>query len=200
MGTRSNRCAAEPIFSRGDNVGCVGCHEPKGQITRPISVLPKAFKRPPSKLQPGLAGSRAANFPELVQPVLDKYCVDCHDEESMQEKTFSLVREPYVRGLYQSYYNLMKNGYEFYDYGNALRTEPGRFGASKAKLLPLLNPKRGKRNFKASESTRPWSRVLLQDWARYPRRVPASYCGFSASGEKALSMLNHPFPRSGNRT
>ena len=56
-------------FQPGDNVGCVGCHEPKGQITRPVTSLPKAFKRPPSKLQPEAEGSRPVNFPELVQPV-----------------------------------------------------------------------------------------------------------------------------------
>ena len=34
----------------------------------------------------------------------------------------------------------MKNGFGFYDYGNPVRTQAGRFGALRAKLLPLLNP------------------------------------------------------------
>ena len=124
-------------FQPGDNVSCVGCHEPHGAITRSDSALPIAFKRAPSALQPGCEGSRPANFVELVQPILERHCVECHAKP--ESKTFSLAREPYVNGWYQSYQNLMAHGYGFYNYGNSVRTIPGQFGAKKSPLLPLLD-------------------------------------------------------------
>ena len=128
-------------FQPGDNVSCVGCHEPKGQITRSSSVLPKAFSRPASVPVPDVEGSRPANFIDLVQPVLDKHCVDCH--EKPESKTFSLAGKPYYKkngaAFYHSYYNLMYKGWGFYDYGNSVRTIPCQYGALKSPLLPLLD-------------------------------------------------------------
>ena len=128
-------------FQPGDNVSCVGCHEPKGQITRSSSVLPSAFTRPASIPQPDVEGSRPANFVELVQPILDKHCVECHAKP--ENKTFSLAKEPYKKyhkaTFYQSYYNLVFNGWAFHDYGDPTRTIPGQFGALKSPLLPLLD-------------------------------------------------------------
>ena len=128
-------------FQPGDNVSCVGCHEPKGQITRSSSVLPLAFTRPASVPVPDVDGSRPANFIDLVQPVLDKHCVECH--EKPESKTFSLAGKPYYKkngaAFYHSYYNLMYKGWGFYDYGNSVRTIPGQYGALKSPLLPLLD-------------------------------------------------------------
>ena len=128
-------------FQPGDNVSCVGCHEPKGQITRSSSVLPLAFTRPASVPVPDVEGSRPANFIDLVQPVLDKHCVECHAKP--ENKTFSLAGKPLYKkngaAFYESYYNLMYNGWGFYDYGSSVRTTPGQFGALKSPLLPLLD-------------------------------------------------------------
>ena len=40
---------------------------------------PLALKRPPSEIKPEVEGSRPFSFPILVQPVLDKNCVACHE-------------------------------------------------------------------------------------------------------------------------
>ncbi|MGN1274692.1 MAG: hypothetical protein ACI4UF_08875, partial [Thermoguttaceae bacterium] len=128
-------------FQPGDHVSCVGCHEPKGQITRSSSTLPIAFSRPASTPVPEVEGSRPVNFPELVQPVLDKHCVECH--EKPESKTFSLTGKPLYKknssAFSHSYYNLVFNDWAFYDYGNSVRTIPGEFGANKSRLLPLLD-------------------------------------------------------------
>ena len=96
---------------------------------------------PASIPQPDVEGSRPANFVELVQPILDKHCVECHAKP--ENKTFSLAKEPYKKyhkaTFYQSYYNLTFNGWAFHDYGNPTRTIPGQFGALKSPLLPLLD-------------------------------------------------------------
>ena len=61
----------------GEQAGCVGCHEPRTSTP--------AIQKPPTgvrvlKLQPP-AGPRypgGLSFVKTVQPVLDRYCIDCH--------------------------------------------------------------------------------------------------------------------------
>ncbi|MDO4569440.1 MAG: hypothetical protein Q4D38_03550 [Planctomycetia bacterium] len=124
-------------FQPGDKVGCVGCHEPQGRITQATSNLPEAFRRPPSALSPDVEGSRPANFIDLVQPVLDKHCVECHAKP--ESKTFSLAAEPIQKRYYQSYFNLMSRGFGFYSYGNSTHTVPGQFGAKASRLMPIVD-------------------------------------------------------------
>lgn len=71
----------------GEQLSCVGCHEPAqaspgaGKRTMPI-----ALRRSPSALQPEGPGSYPLSFARLVQPVLDRNCVDCHDRETKAPK------------------------------------------------------------------------------------------------------------------
>lgn len=61
----------------GQTLGCVGCHESRDSA--PTSVgSPIAGRREPSRITEGPPGSWPLRFDELVQPVLDKACVDCH--------------------------------------------------------------------------------------------------------------------------
>jgi hypothetical protein len=58
-------------------LSCVGCHEHRdGAPSAGRTVL--AAARPPSKLTPGPSGSWPLRFDQLVQPVLDQHCVECH--------------------------------------------------------------------------------------------------------------------------
>jgi len=62
----------------GESVSCVGCHDrqsvaPSGQGRR------AALNRPPSELKPPWGVVAGFSFTRDVQPVLDKYCVGCHD-------------------------------------------------------------------------------------------------------------------------
>ncbi|GAG28830.1 unnamed protein product, partial [marine sediment metagenome] len=61
----------------GERRGCVGCHE--GQGAAPVSTDALALRRPPSRLQKPPWGSESISFERLVQPVLNDYCVKCHD-------------------------------------------------------------------------------------------------------------------------
>jgi len=63
----------------GEEVSCVGCHEPR--TTAPASSAPLAARRAPSAIEPGPDGTRPFSFPRLVQPVLDRSCVSCHGDE-----------------------------------------------------------------------------------------------------------------------
>lgn len=61
----------------GERISCVGCHE--SRHTAPPNRLPAAVFREPSKITPGPHGSWPLDYQVLVQPVLDKHCVACHD-------------------------------------------------------------------------------------------------------------------------
>jgi hypothetical protein len=63
----------------GEQLSCLGCHEPKHRSSPVSGQLPLAWRRPPSPIQPAPEAAYPLTFPRLVQPVLDARCVDCHE-------------------------------------------------------------------------------------------------------------------------
>jgi len=61
----------------GEHLSCVGCHE--SQNMPPLARPAIATVREPSEIQPFYGPERGFGFARDVQPVLDKYCVACHD-------------------------------------------------------------------------------------------------------------------------
>jgi hypothetical protein len=119
----------------GETLTCQGCHEPKQRTPLQPVRQTLALRRPASRLQPDVDGSNPFSYPRLVQPVLDRNCVKCHNEHP--DKAPNLNREPVARHWYASYNSLVTK-YGFYNYGNPVRTVPGEFGARASKLYPLL--------------------------------------------------------------
>ncbi len=119
----------------GERLVCLGCHEPKHRSPQPLRTIPLALRREPSRLVPDVDGTNPFSYPRLVQPVLDRHCVQCHAEKS--DKAPNLGREPIVRKWFASY-NTLAPQFGFSDYGDPYRTTPGRFGARASKLYELL--------------------------------------------------------------
>ncbi|MEE8451317.1 MAG: hypothetical protein V3R99_05355, partial [Thermoguttaceae bacterium] len=141
MAVQSMRSAT--YLHPGEQLVCQGCHEGKHRPPVQTSVLPLALRRPPSKLTPDVDGSRPFNYPRLVQPVLDRHCVSCHQ----QEKAIALGGEP-AGNFTESYNNLAgKYGFYFHVSNGAInrgvhggsRTIPGKFGAHASALLKYLD-------------------------------------------------------------
>ena len=61
----------------GETVSCVGCHE--GQNSGPPNRATLAAKHKPAEIAPWRGPTRGFSFKREVQPVLDKYCVACHN-------------------------------------------------------------------------------------------------------------------------
>jgi len=61
----------------GETVSCVGCHEK--QNAGPLNQRTIAAHRSASEIEPWYGPARGFGFTREVQPVLDKYCVSCHD-------------------------------------------------------------------------------------------------------------------------
>jgi hypothetical protein len=129
----------------GEKLVCAGCHEHKSQTPKPTATAILALRRPPSTPEPDVDGSRPFSYPRLVQPVLDRNCVVCH-EENKAKRAPNLAREPIAGKFYASYNTLV--GYGFTSYGDSYRTRPGQFGARASKLVELLD--KGHYNVKLS--------------------------------------------------
>jgi len=61
----------------GEVVSCVGCHESPAEATP--RRLAAAARQQPRDIEPWYGPARGFDFAREVQPVLNKYCVSCHD-------------------------------------------------------------------------------------------------------------------------
>ncbi len=131
----------------GEKMQCQGCHERKHQGLPEQQEIPLALKRAPSKIRPELAGANPFSYVRLVQPVLDRNCVACHQEEKALDLRGTLTGG---NGWTRSYENLAGNYGFYYHVSNGSikdpihggsRTEAGQFGARASKLLPYLTAK-----------------------------------------------------------
>lgn len=61
----------------GENLGCIGCHEPHGEapLGRPTIAAGKA----PQRITPRRDRVEGFSFSAEIQPVLDAHCINCHD-------------------------------------------------------------------------------------------------------------------------
>jgi hypothetical protein len=135
----------------GERLVCQGCHEPKYRAPRSPAKMAMALKHAPSIPAPDVDGTNPFSYPRLVQPVLDRNCVTCHQKE---KKAPRLDAEPMVyktpggmnktTTYYASYISLAPE-FGFYDYGGKgwndpkwYRTTPGEFGAMGSKLYKML--------------------------------------------------------------
>jgi hypothetical protein len=123
----------------GERRGCIGCHEPVGPAPATRKAL--AFARPPSRIEPGPEGSRPFCYPRLVQPVLDRHCVRCHDGTQGEDKS-PLVLTGGPEGPFSRSYNSLKPYLRWHEWGGAsisgAVTRPGRMGADESRLAKVL--------------------------------------------------------------
>jgi hypothetical protein len=124
----------------GERRGCVGCHEPTG--TAPPRQMPLAVQRAPSILEAGPDGSGPISYPRLVQPVLDRSCVRCHDGSNGENKSDLLLTGKPAGPFTQSYESL-RPFVRWYEWGGAsihqTVTVPGRMGADESPLSAILD-------------------------------------------------------------
>ncbi len=81
----------------GEQRGCVGCHELHS--TAPPQRRGLALKRPPTELSPPPWGTQSISYERFAQPLLDRYCVKCHqgkapDTSSGQYAAPNLILRP----------------------------------------------------------------------------------------------------------
>jgi hypothetical protein len=120
-------------------LSCAGCHESRDS-TPASGAIPLAAAREPSRLTPGPEGSWPLRYDRLVQPVLDRLCVECHRPGAADAKAaaFDLTPE-------KSYDALI--AYADKDLYNLAferdRSMAGEMPARKSRLLALLREGEG---------------------------------------------------------
>ena len=67
----------------GEIVSCVGCHEK--QNSGPPNLKTIASRRQPFEIEPWYGPARGFSFRREVQPVLDKYCISCHNGSKRED-------------------------------------------------------------------------------------------------------------------
>ena len=73
----------------GELQSCSGCHEPQNSGSGPLTRI-QAMERAPSKIAPWYGPERGFSVNRDVQPVLDRYCVACHDGSKAGRPDFTL--------------------------------------------------------------------------------------------------------------
>jgi hypothetical protein len=128
----------------GESLSCQGCHERKHESPLRPQATPLALRKPPQKIKPDVSGSNPFNYPRLVQSVLDRNCVACHQEKKAIDLSGKLD------GQFTKSYNSLAEKYGFYFHvtngsintgvHGGSRTIAGKFGARAAPLLKYLGP------------------------------------------------------------
>ncbi len=119
----------------GETTSCVGCHEPRHSAPA-AGISPMALRHEPSQIAPGPDGSRPFSYPILVQGVLDKHCVSCHNAKKPEGKVI-LTGES--QGHYTASYNAMTARVpSSNDTNGDSLSPPGRYGARGSSVMKLL--------------------------------------------------------------
>ena len=77
----------------GESVSCVGCHEHKN-TSPPSTTFSRAMEAGPQKLTPFYGPPRGFSFIKEVQPILDRHCVRCHNQDKAPTYTSEAYDEP----------------------------------------------------------------------------------------------------------
>jgi hypothetical protein len=119
----------------GQTLSCVGCHESRDQAA-PVGRMPLAVQKGPSKLTPGPDGSWPLRFDRLVQPVLDRRCIECHNPDAGDVKAARL--DLTARNAYRNLISFAGKDLEKLAFEKD-RSEVGRGPARDSRLLALLS-------------------------------------------------------------
>lgn len=145
----------------GEVQGCVGCHATRSELPpEPYAIAP-LFRKPPQSLEPPQWGAAVGfDFEEIVQPVLDRHCVECHrgadaaaDVRLTGERTpffstsydtLAMGRTPAPDHRFVGQNAMIDNPYTNWISGfhgveeNILDIEPRRWGSPRSKLVDLI--------------------------------------------------------------
>ncbi|HOZ48227.1 MAG TPA: hypothetical protein PLO37_23170 [Candidatus Hydrogenedentes bacterium] len=125
----------------GEARSCIGCHESR-QTTSPVAGLPQTMGRPPDRLEPPPWGAVPFSYEKVVQPVLDRQCVSCHDG-SLQGARPDLCGRLDKERIPTSYRSLIEGGWvHYFDYTWGIRpfkAEPLSFGTLQSRLWEVLD-------------------------------------------------------------
>jgi hypothetical protein len=112
-GKEIQRMGSVTQITSGETASCIGCHEDR-LMPPPVGGTGMArMKRSPDHITPPTWGAGPVDYVKHVQPVLDRYCVQCHagataekgiDLTGDKTRFYSLSYESLVYGNWVDYY------------------------------------------------------------------------------------------------
>ena len=118
----------------GEQLLCTGCHEPTNETVTNTSNA-RAFRRPPSTLQPEIGAIEPVSFYRTVKPVFDNNCIGCHQEQraGLVNMDFADLK-PYVFYFAGGMFGTTMTSGE----AGGSRSIPSNFGAANSRLGQVL--------------------------------------------------------------
>ncbi|MFC1766338.1 SUMF1/EgtB/PvdO family nonheme iron enzyme [Planctomycetota bacterium] len=198
----------------GEELSCIGCHEPPD--ASPVAHKTIAAGKAPQPLTPYRQRVEGFSFNAEIQPVLDAYCIDCHDGSDAQLPNFkdTTIADP---GRSQ---NFSKAYFVFHKYfrrpgpeSSGTMLMPYEFHASTSEGIQLLEkghygvkldedswkrlytwidlnvPFHG--SWSAANSTRDRERQWTADIAAYAAKLRVQYAGVNVDWEY---VPTRPYP------
>jgi formylglycine-generating enzyme required for sulfatase activity len=72
----------------GEVLQCNGCHESQNDAA--LLKMTLALGKPPARIEPWRGPTRGFDYAREVQPVIDQYCVGCHNGEPLADGTVTI--------------------------------------------------------------------------------------------------------------
>ncbi|MDP6046871.1 MAG: SUMF1/EgtB/PvdO family nonheme iron enzyme, partial [Phycisphaerae bacterium] len=160
----------------GEFVSCIGCHESQNETTAVRKTL--AAKRQPSKIVPWYGPARPFAFQHEVQPVLNKFCVGCHNGKPRNGKDIHDFTAAPDRVAYKSdkaYMALQQYVRRPGPESDYHLTNPLEYHAGTSRLIQML--RKGHHNVKLDREA--WERLYTWIDLNVPHRgkwAPRTWC------------------------
>lgn len=157
----------------GETNACVGCHESRLDAPTSGTIVGAADSGEPQKLEPWFGEPRLFSYREEVQPVFDKYCVECHDYGKRAGETLILAGDRNA-AFNASYWQLRTKGLvRVPGAGPHNKFEPYFWGSSQSKLVkifleghpdPEIDAKRKEKGVYVDKTTDPEAFLRVITW------------------------------------
>ncbi|MHC4215884.1 MAG: HzsA-related protein, partial [Planctomycetota bacterium] len=141
------------IGMSGETVSCSGCHEQQNTVT--LNKPTAASRREPRKIKPWYGPARPFGFKTEVKPVLDKYCLSCHNEQDREAGISFAKDDPTNWRKDQSYLHLVAFTRHPGPESDLDMFNPMEWHASTSPLIQML--RKGHHGVKLNEEA--WSRL-----------------------------------------
>jgi len=159
----------------GEILACVGCHEPRSSASPYSGREPAtlASMRTLGKLSPWYGPPRPFSYQNEIQPVLDKYCVRCHDYGKEGAKKIVLAGDR-TASFNVSYMELWRQGYVGgIGAGPAGHLPPRSWGSHASQLVQHI--RKGHENVKLDAES--MNRLITWTDLNGPY-YPTAYCAY----------------------
>ena len=125
----------------GEELSCIGCHESPSES--PVTNKTIASNKKPQRIIPYRDRVEGFSFNAEIQPVLDAYCIRCHDGTNPQKPNFkdTTVAKPtsFSANFSNSYYAFHKYFRRPGPESNGLMSKPYEYHASTSEGIQLLS-------------------------------------------------------------